>query len=34
MAIIYEKKDHIADLTINRPEAINAMDIGYFRPLG
>ena len=27
MAIIYEKKDHIAYLTINRPEAMNALDI-------
>lgn len=27
MAIIYEKKDHLACLTINRPEAMNALDI-------
>lgn len=26
MALIYEKKDHIAYITINRPEAMNAMD--------
>ncbi len=27
MSIIYEKKDHIAYLTINRPEAMNALDV-------
>ena len=27
MAIIYERKDHIARLTINRPEAANSLDI-------
>ncbi|MBI2864172.1 MAG: enoyl-CoA hydratase/isomerase family protein [Chloroflexi bacterium] len=26
MGLIYEKKDHIAFLTMNRPEAMNAMD--------
>lgn len=27
MSIIYEKKDHVAYLTLNRPEAMNAFDI-------
>ena len=26
MALIFEKKNHIAYITINRPEAMNAMD--------
>lgn len=26
MAIIYEKRDRIAYLTLNRPEAMNAID--------
>ena len=33
MAIIYEKKDRIAYLTINRPEALNAMDVTTWREL-
>jgi len=33
MALIYEKKDHIAYITINRPEAMNAMDPETYREL-
>ena len=33
MAIIYDKKDRIACLTINRPEALNAMDHTTWREI-
>lgn len=33
MAIIYEKKDRIAYLTINRPEALNALDTTTWREM-
>lgn len=33
MAIIYEKKDRIAYLTINRPEALNALDTITWREM-
>jgi len=33
MALIYEKKDKIAYITINRPEAMNAMDPETYREL-
>lgn len=33
MALIYEKKDRIAYITINRPEAMNAMDPETYREL-
>lgn len=34
MALIYEKKDHIALITINRPEAMNALDPETMDELG
>jgi len=33
MALIYEKKDHIARLVMNRPEAMNAMDPETYQEL-
>ena len=33
MALIYEKKDKIAHITINRPEAMNAMDPATYKEL-
>ncbi len=33
MAIIYEKKDRIAYLTINRPEAMNTIDTSTFKQM-
>jgi len=33
MAILYEKKDKIASITINRPEAMNAMDPDTYREI-
>jgi E-phenylitaconyl-CoA hydratase len=33
MALIYQKKDHIAYITINRPEAMNAMDPETYKEL-
>lgn len=33
MALVYEKKDKIAYITINRPEAMNAMDPETYREL-
>ena len=33
MAIIYDKKERIACLTINRPEAMNALDAGTWQEI-
>ena len=34
MALLYEVSDHIATITINRPEALNSIDLETWRELG
>ena len=33
MALLFDVKDHVAELTINRPDAMNAMDPETYREL-